>query len=1385
MRVIKRDGRIVKFNPDKVVIAVSKALKSIGEVDDAFAQTVADTVSGMLNGSKEISVEDIQDKVEDVLIKSGRAKLAKAYILYRAKRAEVRDFRDAIGLQGDELKLGVNALALLKQRYLKAYNGVKETPSQLFRRVARHVASVEKGYGNNPEYWSKVFYNLMANQIFMPNTPCLSNAGNQDLNYLFACYAFEVGDSMEEILQTAKDCGMVQKCIPSDSPILTEKCVKKAGDVIVGDKIWSKNGFVSVNTVYNVGKKDSIALKVDGTDIVLGKEHLVYTKLRNRTNEFRWVKACELNENKHLVAVYSKEPDTCNYNIKGEFIFNKFYDSYRRNSYNDYNVPETISVGMAYSLGLWFGDGGQDSLRFRFFNKDANLHQLFRNGFGDLKYSFYSGKNGNTDETCYNNKKLVSFVNFLGFKDKTSIPSCVFGWADNLKFAFIEGLLDTDGSIKKQGHVCVVSNKNLKTIEDVKHLLKTLGYSSFISATKYGWCLYLYSSGVQNISNKFVFDTRKKRLIKSILPKHSKGVLRDGDLEFHKVIVEGSGVSDMVDFEVSGHTYNVASIVTHNSGGGVGLNLSKLRPTGATVKSTQGIASGPVTFMRIFNTISDVIKQGGIRRGGNLGLLLVNHPDIIDFIQCKKEEGNLSNFNISVGITDEFMEAVNNDSNFSLINPKTGEVVQQVNARHLFRFIAESAWSNGEPGFVFWDKVEKDNPTPSKGHLIKNLALAKGTFVFTDKGIERIENIQGYGNTLTDLRTINSKGTSIVPLRVLPAGKEPTFIVKLDNGQSISLTANHKLYTFTGDTRRYSTSLSCDKFVRTDELKIGDNVCVQEHSPLMSFNEDDVRFGRVVGWLLGDGSISKVDNHYQYSFISKDDNNFAMNYIEDFISAFSEATFKPAKGGIKVLQLNNKRANEVFYGLTEERTIPDAYLSNISICKGILQGLFSTDGNASKYTRHITVSSINEDKIKKVQLILSYFGIKSSYYKCRTKSVKYKVADGTTRSSKHNDIYTLAINGSSTHYFTHKIGFYMAKYKDDILSTYNERVIFDKPFARVVSIIPNGTEDVYEVTANVTHSLIANGIVVSNCGEQDLLPYEACVLGSINLAKFVEDGQIIYSSLRKVVNHAVRFLDNVIDASNYPLKKIEDIVKSNRKIGLGVMGFADMLFMLGIPYDSYEAEKLGGEIMGFINAEAKKASCKLAEERGGFPNIGESTIKTPQRNATITTIAPTGSISIIAETSSGIEPVFAIVYQKTNILENQTFFEVNPVFENIAKIEGWYSQTLISKIIKNGGKVGGIPEVPDKWQHVFRTALEISPDAHVRMQAAFQRNVNNSISKTINMPFNASVEDVENIIKQAYELNLKGLTVFRNKSRRQQVLELCPECEDGSCPIDK
>jgi ribonucleoside-diphosphate reductase alpha chain len=291
------------------------------------------------------------------------------------------------------------------------------------------------------------------------------------------------------------------------------------------------------------------------------------------------------------------------------------------------------------------------------------------------------------------------------------------------------------------------------------------------------------------------------------------------------------------------------------------------------------------------------------------------------------------------------------------------------------------------------------------------------------------------------------------------------------------------------------------------------------------------------------------------------------------------------------------------------------------------------------------------------------------------------------------------------------------------------------------------------------------------CAEQPLLPYESCNLGSINVSRMVENGKINWEKLREIIRNCVQFLDNAVDANKFPLKETEKITRANRKIGLGVMGFADMLIKLGVPYDSEKALSTGEELMKFIETEAHRKSVELGEERGSFPNFGGSIWKdkhSAMRNATVTTIAPTGSISIIAGCSSGIEPIFAISFMR-NVLDGTRLFETNPLFESAAKERGFYSAKLLEEIARTGSvqKIDGVPEDIKK---LFVTALDIQPEWHVRMQAAFQKYTDNAVSKTVNMPTQATAEDVRKVYELAWKLKCKGVTVFRYGSKPEQVL---------------
>ncbi|MBI5519008.1 MAG: vitamin B12-dependent ribonucleotide reductase [Desulfovibrio sp.] len=455
----------------------------------------------------------------------------------------------------------------------------------------------------------------------------------------------------------------------------------------------------------------------------------------------------------------------------------------------------------------------------------------------------------------------------------------------------------------------------------------------------------------------------------------------------------------------------------HKSGGGTGFSFSRLRPTDSRVGSTGGVASGPLSFLRIFNTATEQIKQGGTRRGANMGILRVDHPDIIRFIKAKEREGELNNFNLSVGLTEAFMQAVDKDEEYELIAPNTKEVRDKLKAREVFTMLVQKAWESGDPGMVFLDRINRDNPTPHLGEI--------------------------------------------------------------------------------------------------------------------------------------------------------------------------------------------------------EATNP--------------------------------------------------------------------------------------------------------------------------------------------------------------CGEQPLLPYEACNLGSINLALFHDENArdgVDWEGLKKVIHQSVRFLDNVIEASVYPLPQITEMVRTNRKIGLGLMGFADLLYQLGVPYNSQEGVNLAEKLMGFIQDESKNASKELAEERGAFPAFEGSTFAAkkqgPYRNATTTTIAPTGTLSILAGCSSGIEPLFALSFVR-NVMDGDKLVEVNPYFEEAVKKAEAFSPKLMEEVAKVG-TIQNMDYLPADIRRIFVTAMDIEPIWHLKMQAAFQKYTDNAVSKTVNLPNSATQEDIWDIYWKAYEFGCKGVTVYRDGCKTSQVL---------------
>ncbi|HVR83205.1 MAG TPA: LAGLIDADG family homing endonuclease [Planctomycetota bacterium] len=486
---------------------------------------------------------------------------------------------------------------------------------------------------------------------------------------------------------------------------------------------------------------------------------------------------------------------------------------------------------------------------------------------------------------------------------------------------------------------------------------------------------------------------------------------------------------------------------------------------------------------------------------------------------------------------------------------------------------------------------------------------------------------------------------------------------------------------------------------------------------------------------------------------------------------------------------------------------PEIERASSEFQSAFLRGLFDSDGSVHGSQQNgvaVRLAPSDVGTLRRAQRMLLRLGIVSTIYENRRASGTTILPDGRggPKEYPHQAQHELCISGENLATFSSRVGFEDVDRRlklEALLSEYQRTLNRERFVAKVSSVEPAGSERVYDIQVPDVHAFDANGFYAHNCGEQALLPWEACNLGSINLARFVEpagslgtasspESRIRWKALAETAALAVRFLDDVIDVNTYPKPQVEDVVKGNRKIGLGVMGWADMLFRLGVPYDSEQALALGRTLMRFIRDEAWKASQDLARERGPFPNWAGSawasgthptfSAAAPMRNALVTSVAPTGTISILAGCSAGIEPLYSLAFVR-QILNGEKLPEVHPYFQEVAEREKFASAELTDRLVREGS-CRGIAEVPARWREIFACAHDVSPEGHLRMQAAFQEFTDNAVSKTVNFRSEATAEDVRRVFDLAIENDVKGVTVYRDGSRKAQPMAL--KADPGGTP---
>ena len=855
-----------------------------------------------------------------------------------------------------------------------------------------------------------------------------------------------------------------------------------------------------------------------------------------------------------------------------------------------------------------------------------------------------------------------------------------------------------------------------------------------------------------------------------------------------------------------------AMALVHQSGGGTGFSFSRLRPSGDNVRSTMGVASGPVSFMRLYDASTEVVKQGGTRRGANMGILRVDHPDIRDFITCKDDTSQVTNFNISVGVTDAFMEAVREDEEYDLLSPRTGEVVGQERAREVFDLVVAGAWKTGEPGVFFIDRANEFNPVPKLGsYEATNPCVTADTWVHTARGPRQVGDLVGR----PFVARLNGADHASGPEGFFSTGTKPLVRVRTVEGQSLRLTADHRVLRASDVTRCRIQEEWCP----AGELQPGDHLVLNNHREAPAWEGAQTREeGYLMGLLVGDGTLKSekaVLSVWQEAQVVNGDSRTDGSIHGMMQAAEAAARTLPHRsdfGGWTAIpgrgeyRMGTAAIRDLALGLgmtpgsRGKGITPAMERTSSQFHAGFLRGFFDADGSVQgSQEKGVSVRLAQSDlpALEAVQRMLLRLGIASTIYRDRRPEGETELPDGKGGVASYpvRPQHELVISNDNLQAFRDRVGFThqgKARKLDEALTAYRRTPNRERFVVRVAAVEPAGEAEVFDVQVPGVNAFDANGLVAHNCGEQPLLPYDVCNLGSVNVGKFVKPDadpdapvrdRIDWESLRHVVHVSTHFLDNVIDANRYPLSEITDLAQNIRRIGLGLMGWADLLVRVGVPYNSAQGVELGRTMMEFINEESRNASERLAEGRGVFPAWEESIWGPDEscarradgsrvrperrlRNCNLTTVAPTGTISIIAGCSGGIEPLFAVAFMRNQA--GAMMPDVNDDFVRMAKEQGWHSDELMERIATEGHI--HFDEVPQEVQDVFVTSHDIAPEWHVRMQAAFQEHTDSAISKTTNFAHEATEDQVREIYELAFELGCKGVTVYRDGSRPMQVL---------------
>ena len=831
--------------------------------------------------------------------------------------------------------------------------------------------------------------------------------------------------------------------------------------------------------------------------------------------------------------------------------------------------------------------------------------------------------------------------------------------------------------------------------------------------------------------------------------------------------------------------------LTMQQGGGIGYDFSTLRPKGAPVIGVGADASGPLSFMDVWDAMCRTIMSAGHRRGAMMATLRCDHPDIEAFIAAKADPGRLRMFNLSVLVSDALMAAVKDDAPWELTFG--GVCHEVVSARALWESIMRATHAYAEPGVIFIDRVNRRNNLHyAETIAATNPCVTGDTWVHTSEGARRVRDL--VGRALTAMLG----GTAHAAERgFFVTGHKPVVRIRTRQGHSLRLTADHLVRAVASKTR----STIVRTWMPAAELEAGDLIALNDHraSPAWSGRHTEAE-GYLIGLLVGDGTLKRDAAVLSMWLGALAANGGYARPGVGAVMARAEAAartlvhrrdfagwFAVAGRGERRLKSASLRDLAVELGLSPGRKTATGAIEEASsdfYC-GFLGGLFDADGTViGNHQKGISVRLAQSDlaALEAVQRMLLRLGIAARIYRNRRQAGKRMLPDGTggTKHYPTSAQHELVVSDENIVRFAEMIGFTDTDKRTRLaalVSQYRRRLNRERFVAEVESVVPDGSEEVFDVEVPGANAFDANGLIVHNCGEQPLPPYGACLLGSINLVRLVErpfaaEAALDTAALERLVPVAVRMLDNAIDVSEFPLPQQAAEARAKRRIGLGITGLADALILCGLRYDSETGAAAAGTWMKAVQRAAYLASAELAKEKGAFPryerepylagetvatldpDVREAIARHGVRNALVTSVAPTGTTSIFADNvSSGLEPVFGFTYRRNVLMPDGARRE-----EEVSD----YAYRLYRQI---KGEDAALTDA-------FVDAGHLSPADHVRMQAAVQTHVDSAVSKTVNCPEDIDFEDFKEIYRAAFEAGLKGITTYRPNDVTGAVLEV-------------